>query len=197
MNTVNSRSPVNDIISLSRLDPILASHHHVFFYFSKYKDSPFSSERITIEVSKKNLNHEKIEEIISSLDASEELSVLSKINVNGTIYHLPMIDFLSKKRSSKSIDLSYELSHAWNMNLNIYDSGRSIHAYGTHLLTLSQWIKFMGYLLLLNEKSGEKVIDVRWIGHRLMSGFASLRITNNSGRHKYSPKYIGSTLFNI
>ncbi|MEN4685622.1 hypothetical protein [Pantoea agglomerans] len=188
-----NRSPINDIVMLAKYDPILSATDNVYFHFSKYNDMPDRDCREVIKIHKNNLTIIEIERIISTLKENEELSVLSLIKINDFNYHIPMVDFLAKKRTKKSIELAYEIASFWNMTFNIFDSGRSIHAYGTRLLSQPQWLKFMGYLLLQNEKSGEKVVDVRWIGHRLISGFASLRITNNSGKHKAAPKYIGST----
>ncbi|MDF7631223.1 hypothetical protein PUG46_18360 [Erwiniaceae bacterium L1_55_4] len=193
MEDKNLTSPLNKIIFMANTDPILASHDDISFHFSKYIDDPDSPKRIIIELKKKNLHPETFEEMISELKFNEELSILSIIKIDGIIYHLPMVDFLSKKRTTKSIDVSNEIALFWKMRFDIYDSGRSIHAYGTKLLNTPQWISFMGFLLLLNDKSGEKIVDTRWVGHRLMSGFASLRVTNNSGKHKSAPKYIGST----
>lgn len=186
-------SPLNKIIHMANMDPILASTDDLSFHLSKYIDDDRAPQRVIIEIKKKKINAQTFEDIIGELKNNEELSILSIIKVNNNIFHLPMVDFLSKKRSSKSVDVAYDIAKFWNMRFDIYDSGRSIHAYGTKLLSTPQWINFMGFLLLLNDKSGEKVVDTRWIGHRLMSGFASLRVTNHSGKHKSAPKYIGST----
>lgn len=186
-------SPLNKLIFMANTDPILSLDVDISFHFSKYIDDETSPQRVIIEVKKENLHPEKLEEMINELRHNEELSILSLIKIDGNILHLPMVDFLSKKRSTKSIEVANDIALFWKMRFDIYDSGRSIHAYGTKLLNTAQWISFMGSLLLLNDKSGEKVVDTRWVGHRLMSGFASLRVTNNSGKHKSAPKYIGST----
>ncbi|WP_293796363.1 hypothetical protein [uncultured Pantoea sp.] len=186
-------SPLNKIIHMANTDPILASSEEVSFHLSKYIDDDKDPQRVIIEVKKKKINSQTFEEIISELKKNEELSILSVIKINNNIFHLPMVDFLSKKRASVSVNIAYDIAMFWNMRFDIYDSGRSIHAYGTKLLSTPQWINFMGFLLLLNDKSGEKVVDTRWIGHRLMSGFASLRVTNHTGKHKSAPKYIGSS----
>lgn len=192
MGNFHHNSPINEIINIANIDPILASSNNVLFFLSKYIDHSDDSHRIIIQIEKENLTHKKIDNLANELKPNEELSFLSMIKVNSTFYHLPMVDFATKKRSAISVEVAYEMANFWNMRFDIYDSGRSIHAYGTRLLNEQRWLKFMGYLLLLNEKSGEKVVDVRWIGHRLMSGFASLRITNNTGKYKTTPKYIGS-----
>lgn len=192
----NHKGPVNDILFLSQTDPLLNDfNNNILFYFSKYEDLPGDyGRRIVIEVSKKDLTFDTIEKNIKDLKKNEELSILSLIKINGVPYHFAMIDFLAKKRSNSTIQALNKTCEFWDMMFNVYNSGRSIHAYGTKLLTQSQWVGFMGYLILLNEKSGEKVVDSRWVGHRLMSGYSSLRITNNSGKYKTAPIYIGSSL---
>lgn len=195
MNNNYSNSPLNDIFALANLDPILNdTTQGVTFFFSKYSDIKDSyGKRTVIEIRKEDLTIEAIKTNINELKDDEELSVLSLIKVGNFNYHIPMIDFLAKKRTESTVLAINETSKRWNITFNIYNSGRSIHAYGTKLLTQNQWVNFMGYLILLNNKSGEKVTDVRWIGHRLMSGYSSLRITNNTNKYKAMPTYIGST----
>lgn len=41
----------------------------------------------------------------------------------------------------------------------------------------------MGHLLLINPRNGAEVVDTRWVGHRLIGGFGSLRWSNNSGQY--------------
>lgn len=194
-----NKGPINDILALSNIDPILSSpHSNVSFFFSKYSDKKNNyGRRIVIEINRNNLTIESIIKNISELKPDEELSVLSLIKVDNIIYHIPMIDFLAKKRTESTVIALKKTSEFWGIEFNVYNSGRSIHAYGTKLLTYNQWINFMGYLILLNPKSGEKVTDTRWIGHRLMSGYASLRITNNTRKYKSVPVYIGSTTGDI
>lgn len=193
------KTPINDMLALASIDPLLNNpNNRVSFYFSKYTDIPGKNgRRIIIELPKENLSSKTLERIIKELNPDEELSILSLIKINEIIHHIPMIDFLAKKRSASSVDALRKTSNYWDIVFNVFNSGRSIHAYGTKILTQNQWVNFMGYLLLLNEKSREKVIDVRWVGHRLMAGYSSLRITNNTGKYKSIPTYIGSTLGEI
>ncbi|WP_052050201.1 hypothetical protein [Cedecea neteri] len=193
------KTPINDILAISRIDPLLNNpNDRVSFFLSKYTDTPGSNgKRIVIELPKENLTPITFERIIKELSRDEELSILSLIKINDVVHHLPMIDFLAKKRSTSSVDALRKTSAYWNIVFNVFNSGRSIHAYGTKILTQNQWVNFMGYLLLLNEKSKEKVIDVRWVGHRLMAGYSSLRITNNTGKFKSIPSYIGSSTGDI
>ena len=55
---------------------------------------------------------------------------------------------------------------------------------------LGEWIKFMGSLLLLNIPGKIKIVDSRWVGHRLLGGYASLRWSNNTRQYKRFPVLI-------
>ena len=71
------------------------------------------------------------------------------------------------------------------------NSGRSFHAYSLRLISPKEWREFMGRLLLLNLPGRSSFIDSRWVGHRLVAGYASLRWTANSEQytcqlHKFS-----------
>jgi hypothetical protein len=49
----------------------------------------------------------------------------------------------------------------------------------------------MGSLLLLNKPSGFKLIDERWVGHRIMAGYSALRWSCNTKQYKKMPTQIG------
>lgn len=57
----------------------------------------------------------------------------------------------------------------------IVHSGRSLHFYGFELLSESGWRTFMYRSLLLSPMT-----DARYVAHRLLDGFADLRITTSS-----------------
>ena len=135
--------------------------------------------------------------MIYSLDIDQELAFHSLIKTKyGKTFHIPMIDFSS---SSLDIEIYYRLKNFIDYkilsNMVFFKSGNSFHAYSTKLLTHKEWLSFMGSLLLINPpNSSINIIDNRWIGHRIMSGYASLRWSNNSGIYKTIPH---KTNFNI
>jgi hypothetical protein len=110
----------------------------------------------------------------------QELAVHSDFRlVNSECAHLVMVDMstsskahLEKLRAFLGDNLFHKI--AW------YDSGRSFHGYGETLLSTADWGKFMGLLLLANQPKLEPTVDPRWIGHRLLAGYASLRWTKNT-----------------
>ena len=71
-----------------------------------------------------------------------------------------------------------------------YKSGRSYHGYGRSLLTHNDWIKQMGKLLLVNQIGVPPTVDPRWVGHRLIAGYASLRWTKNTPQYLDYPRRV-------
>lgn len=112
------------------------------------------------------------------------------------VYHMPMFDLSVPKI------LSYQNLHQDEVFLNafaiatgmefqenfaLFESGRSYHAYGMFrskytLLGEQRWCDFMMQLLTLpglhdSIPAVESVADFRWIGHRMLKGFAALRLS--------------------
>ena len=81
--------------------------------------------------------------------------------------------------------------------LVFYESGRSLHAYGSTGLKNKEWIDFMGRLLLANIPNKPEIVDTRWIGHRLMGRFSSLRWSSNSGMYLQIPSRIAMINSNV
>jgi len=162
------------------------------FHFSKYIYIPDSidDERKHFIIKGDEFTKERIESEIASLNKGEELAFHSTIEISGKTYHFPFIDF------SISID-------DWNFDRDfirlkrtipkaheiiLFNSGRSLHGYSLKLLTQKEWIDFMGRLLLVDlPNTSHKIIDSRWIGHRLMGRYSSLRWSNNSGKYLTEP----------
>lgn len=131
-----------------------------------------------------------IQGALSDLRPNQNIAVHSKVQVDGKAYHIPMIDFsaISLRIVERTIqhlcnDLNYPGMH-------VYASGRSFHAYGTGLLSPDKFVQFMGYLLLCNSRGVSDVIDSRWIGHRLIGGYAALRLTNQAGHYLAVPQFV-------
>ena len=165
----------------------------VSLHLSKYKYTPqsFTDERSNVVIPFKEFNEKTLFDLISNLNINEELAFHSTIQGFGSSYHFPLIDFGNVDRGIIDTMPLRELSEHWRMSFHVYNSGRSFHAYGNRLVKSKDWIKFMGSLLLLNKPSGFKLIDERWIGHRLMAGYGSLRWSNNSSHYKKEPTFVG------
>ncbi len=172
----------------------LFEKHRAEFSFSRYVYTPDSlfDERECFVVSGTDITSEWIGREIGALRKDQELALHSKVKINGKNFHIPMIDFSTEEALNSDIfaRMSRYLPRALMLNMAVFASGRSFHAYSTALLGPKDWHAFMGRLLLVNPKNGREVVDSRWIGHRLIGGFGSLRWSNNSGQYQGLPTRI-------
>lgn len=164
------------------------------FSFSRYVYTPDSlfDERECFFASGEEITKDWIGKNIATLRKDQELALHSKVTINGKSFHIPMIDFSTEERLKSDIfaRMSQYLPRSLMLTMAVFNSGRSFHAYSTTLLGPKDWHEFMGRLLLVNPKNGREVVDSRWIGHRLIGGFGSLRWSNNSGQYKGLPTRI-------
>ena len=162
--------------------------------FSKYIYRPDSliDERKHFSIKGNRLSLDAINEAIRSLEPYEELAMHSTVVINKRTYHIPMIDFaLKEELDSKSIQrLQIFIGKPILQNMSFFRSGRSFHAYAHKLLEPKEWIKFMGGLLLVNKANEPDIIDTRWVGHRLVGGYSSLRWSCNTPHYKSMPSKI-------
>ncbi len=107
------------------------------------------------------------------------------------IKHVPMIDFAVKP--GMAAEVITWTDHHLGIDLQLFDSGRSFHGYGIRPISETQWVRLMGLLLLGNAPNREPVVDARWIGHRLLAGYSSLRWSNNSTHYTRWPTLTRST----
>lgn len=87
--------------------------------------------------------------------------------------HIPMMDFRCEPSNQNRQFVVTAMRKIGQKAGVVLESGRSYHYYGFDLLTEDEWRKFMYRSLLLTP-----FIDSRYIGHRLLSGMARLRITS-------------------
>ncbi|ELI0634365.1 MULTISPECIES: primase 1D-like protein [Vibrio harveyi group] len=184
-----SRHPVAWVAQV--LAPWIDSNAQLEMSRYQYVPQSFNDHRSTFLVPIAQVNESALLEMLMSLDSGSELAVHSKVFVNNECYHIPMIDFGSKGSTPSASEAIKELCRYWNMGFNLYESGRSFHGYGNRLLTNDQWLQFMGSLLLLNKPSGYKLIDERWVGHRIMAGYSALRWSKNTSHYKRFPVHCG------
>jgi hypothetical protein len=136
-----------------------------------------------------------LEKLIEAESPGRDISVRSRASALlmyggwGTLdrvySHLPMIDFhaepekvlrwLPSRWEAAGLASWYPLD-----DLRLYRSGRSCHGYGVKMIPDDRFSLWMAGLLLLNMPApNQPLTDTRWIGHRLNSGFAALRLTKN------------------
>ena len=194
-NFLNTRHPISWVLQVlhGAINNNLISNGTALF-FSKYRYIPqsfiddrsiFTLPLWQLTADKSYLNN------ASSLDYNEELAFHSQLFDFGVNYHLPLIDFGNVDRGIIDSSPLRDLAAHWGISFRIYNSGRSFHAYGDRLIKENEWVKFMGSLLLLNKPSGFKLIDERWVGHRIMAGYSALRWSCNTSHYKKSPVSIG------
>lgn len=175
------------------LAPLL-KHEGATFHLSKYvyvSDS-LLDERELIKIKSYLLTEQWLNSLLRSLESEQELALHSNVTIGGKTYHIPMIDFSIRNLSDVSAisRMRKFLPRKIMTNMGIFNSGRSFHAYANTLLPAKEWIEFMGRLLLINKPDIPNIIDSRWIGHRLIGGYCSLRWSNNSKMYLGIPRQL-------
>lgn len=172
----------------------LLEKRNTIFQLSKYiyKADSLLDEREYVSICADEFTENWVNHTIHTLPGNQELAIHSKVTINGRTWHIPMIDFaVEGGLTSETVDrLRLFVPRMVVLNLAVFTSGRSFHAYSTSLLSPKEWLNFMGRLLLVNPRHGKEVIDSRWIGHRLIGGFCALRWSNNSGLYLGEPNRI-------
>jgi hypothetical protein len=116
-----------------------------------------------------------ITEKTRKLDDSEVIGFSSKCIVRGgEIMHLPLMDFSCAPSPENYNFIGLALEKLGEKKGVILASGKSFHYYGMELQTAEEWQRFMHRCLLLSPFT-----DIRYIAHRLVSGYCILRITSN------------------
>lgn len=173
------------------LKEALPKSKQIILEFSRYRYKPQSlfDDRSIFSLNYIELTDDWLSKTFDSLLPDEELAIHSAIKVDGKRYHIPMIDFCCTPKQLEEAKriVSKLLPNNISSTLNFYDSGRSMHAYAASLLSPKEWIKFNGRLLLCNLPNKEPIVDSRWIGHRIIAGYSSLRISCNTPTYKKMP----------
>ena len=164
----------------------------VSFEFSRYYYRPRSleDERETFHVPASHVTHDLVCSLITNLPEGYELALNSRVYISPNEYlHIPMID-CAAKRVEQLRSIYTVLPKETAASMYWYGSGRSFHGYGVKLLSNSEWIDFMGRLLLVNTPGHSAIVDPRWIGHRLMSGYSALRWSWNTPQYLHEPRFV-------
>lgn len=131
----------------------------------------------------------------ASLRPGREIAFHSRVFVRSehkksVARHIPLVDFKTPDREVAERSANALVQEQQATDAALFASGRSFHLYIGVLLSRGEWVRFMGRLLLLNPREGPQVIDTRWIGHRLMSGFGALRWSANTPPYKRPPQLL-------
>jgi hypothetical protein len=109
------------------------------------------------------------------ISPNEAIGLVSKVATSdGQIKHIPLMDFSCPPNTNYQNFVTEALVLIGQKRGILVNSGRSFHFYGFDLQTPIEWQQFMSYCILLSPFT-----DVRYIGHRLISGYCILRIGEN------------------
>lgn len=113
-----------------------------------------------------------LSQTLASIPPTEGISIASKcVTTHKEIRHIPLMDFACPPTPAYEQFIVDALQHIGYKKGILVRSGKSFHFYGLELISTEQWQQFMSYNILLSPFT-----DVRYIGHRLISGYSLLRI---------------------
>lgn len=167
--------------------------HSVFLSYYSYKPQTVSDVREIHEVLVSDfLEEDFMDEFFNNAGSDREIAFHSCIiSKDGEVRHIPMIDMASQSAAHIEKIKNYIGDDLFNSFI-WYKSGRSFHGYSSLFLDNDGWQKFMGMLLLVNQKGLAQTVDPRWIGHRLLAGYSALRWTKNTSFYLSIPRQIKS-----
>lgn len=164
-------------------------------------------ERHHLSVTTPDETVEKIRQIYRAVQSKNppwDLGICSNITMRGgEKMHTPQIDFRAKAEENGRIACREKILSVISHNGKAFPgylicSGQSYHYIGLRLLTLKEWLDFLG-LCLLCEDGGDKnrfsPVDRLWVGHRLRQQQGVLRIFASQTRpepfvvERYNSKY--------
>jgi hypothetical protein len=183
--------PVDYVLALLKSKPVIREVE-----LSAYTNFPESLLDVrTSEWVHRGRVLKRFEQWRTSLSGEQELAFHSRVRVatkddGVTTRHIPLVDFKTSDRTVVEKAAGNLVDEQHVADAALFASGRSYHLYLDVLLSPAEWVKFMGRLLLLNPRVGPAVVDSRWIGHRMMSGFAALRWTANTIPYTAPPQLV-------
>lgn len=156
------------------------------YYF--YRPQSLIDERSTISIPRgKFLDPEFMCMVIENCPSDKDFAFHSLVQCMDDIpRHVPLVDMSTGSRAHLSklkafLDVETFSGFVW------FSSGRSFHGYGSKFVTHDAWIRYMGQMLLSNQKDLKATVDPRWIGHRLIAGYSALRWTKNTEHYLRLP----------
>lgn len=167
------------------------------FTYSRYEIAPPGQQAAAprspaLRVSARDVSPDWLVERLAELGPSEEIAWHSWVEHKGVGFHIPMIDFNERPPNSELRRLGAQMVAVMDIanNFAFFESGRAIHAYSTALIPENAWNRYLGELLLLNDRDRPPIVDVRWVGHAIVRGFAALRWSCNTDRYLGMPHLV-------
>jgi hypothetical protein len=174
---------------LKKLRQIYGNNMELNFSRYRYRRRVREDVRESFAAPLKKVNKRWLLYQLSSLAAREELALESRVLFNDKVRHIPMVDFYGMGHGQLTAILDV-LPRYTRREPFVYFTGRSFHAYFPVLVSRRQWVKFMGSALLCNTPEHPRVIDQRWVGHRLIAGYSALRWSWNTERYNGFPRRV-------
>jgi hypothetical protein len=140
------------------------------------------------------LRREEVLRMCNELPPDKCLAIRSRvISATNEAKFIPMLDFVCEKNATNCHLLAVLLRQI-NENEEVgiksgflLETTNSYHYYGRTILTAERWRKFIGLSLLLHPpahylefamlRGASSIVDARFLGHSLLAGQASLRIS--------------------
>jgi hypothetical protein len=161
------------------------------FEFARYRyvKGQIKDERKIIKIEYNEIKENIFELFIKEKNLGIEWALQSRVYDNeNNIKHIPMIDLSGKVTENEMYEIAIALKDLEIYKIAIYESGKSYHVYGIDkLLHENEFYKFCGRILLLNKPGAHQIIDARWVGHRILAGYFSLRWTNSAKNYFRHP----------
>jgi hypothetical protein len=106
---------------------------------------------------------------------------------DGSRRHLPMIDFHAFSSAPNERVVAAVAEKLFPEGAVLLESGKSYHAYGTRLLSETEFHSFLGRALLF-----APIVDRTYTAHQVIEGRCALRLTGGGGKSRV-PKVISIT----
>jgi hypothetical protein len=131
-------------------------------------------------LSRSEVNAGTLEHLCSEFrpDAASSLTLLSEVvRRDGSLGHLPMIDFHAPKSAANQHLVEAVAERLFPRGAILMDSGESYHAYGTQVVSQEEFRSFLGYAMLFIP-----IVDRAYVAHQLIENRCALRITAGGGK---------------
>lgn len=169
----------------------------LIFTYSRYEIAPPGLQAEArrsgvLRVAGRDLTPGWLGDRLAELGPTEEMAWHSQVECNGAVFHIPMIDFVDRPAESTLRKISRILTSETGLpgEFIFFETGRSFHGYFPSLISQNTWPGYLGQLLLINQLDRPPVIDIRWVGHALVRGFAALRWSQNTNRYLAMPRLL-------
>lgn len=175
---------------LSFVEELVGSRsEELLLEFSKYSYHPQEIEDRREVFRLKASCLREVEEELKGLEKGKEIAFHSRVICaeEDKVKHLPLVDFAGSLDKRKVDTFRGVVGERIFKNIVFFESGRSYHGYVKRLISVEQWVEFMGTILLANLPDQPEIVDSRWVGHRLRAGYGALRWSCNSEQYLQLP----------